>query len=64
MQKTYRTENPEFTEPSYESTSTVLSPTLNNLASSGVVLMNQVGYQSCTPSRAALMSGRWPITSA
>jgi arylsulfatase A-like enzyme len=61
MQKTYLSENPEFTEPSYESTSTVLSPILNKLASSGVVLMNQVGYQSCTPSRAALMSGRWPI---
>lgn len=48
----------------YGSRSTYLSwttPTMDNLASEGIVLENYYTYQSCSPTRAAFLTGRFAL---
>lgn len=40
---------------------TFVTPTLNGMAQSGIIMENYYGQEMCTPSRAALMTGRYPI---
>ena len=37
------------------------TPTIDRLASSGIVLERHYGFKFCSPSRCALLSGRLPI---
>ena len=39
----------------------ILSPTLEKLAREGVILEQNYGQQLCTPSRSALLTGRYPF---
>lgn len=38
------------------------TPTLNKWATEGIIMSNYYSQESCTPSRASLMTGRYPLT--
>jgi hypothetical protein len=48
----------QTTESIYET----VAPRLTALAQSGIIMSNFYGQEVCTPSRSALLTGRYPIT--
>ena len=42
----------------------VITPNINNLAASGVTLLQHYTYQYCSPTRTALLTGRYPYKAA
>jgi hypothetical protein len=47
-----------YTEPKYE----VITPTLTSLARSGVIMDNFYAQEVCSPARASLLTGRYPLS--
>lgn len=43
---------------------TVLTPNMNELAANGIILDQHYTYQVCSPTRTALLTGRWPFKAA
>ena len=42
----------------------IISPNLNDLAATGIILDQHYTYQYCSPTRTSLLTGRWPFKAA
>jgi len=52
-----------YNDVGFRSTDGLMTPTIDKLASEGITLMTYYTQPICTPSRTALMTGRYPIRS-
>ncbi|XP_020620265.1 arylsulfatase B-like isoform X2 [Orbicella faveolata] len=50
-----------FDDVSFHGSKQILTPNLDGMANSGIILNNYYVQHICTPTRSALMTGRYPI---